>query len=154
MSNVASALNKQVANWNVLYAKLHQYHWYVKGPHFFTLHEKFEELYNEAASHLDELAERLLAIGGRPVGTLSESLKLASVKEGSETETAEEMVAAVARDFALIRDELKQAIKTAEAEDDEVTGDLLLGIQSGLEKHIWMLNAFLGAASPKATVNV
>jgi len=64
------------------------------------------------------------------------------------------MVAAVARDFALIRDELKQAIKTAEAEDDEVTGDLLLGIQSGLEKHIWMLNAFLGAASPKATVNV
>ncbi|HVH95332.1 MAG TPA: ferritin-like domain-containing protein, partial [Bacillus sp. (in: firmicutes)] len=42
------AVNKQVANWTVLYVKLHHYHWFVKGHHFFTLHEKFEELYDEA----------------------------------------------------------------------------------------------------------
>jgi starvation-inducible DNA-binding protein len=62
-------VNKQIANWSVLYIKLHNYHWYVKGPQFFTLHEKFEQLYNEAALHIDELAERLLALGGAPVAT-------------------------------------------------------------------------------------
>ncbi|MBN2984121.1 MULTISPECIES: Dps family protein [Cohnella] len=144
MSNVASVLNQQVANWTVMYTKLHQYHWFVKGPHFFTLHEKFEELYNEASAHLDELAERLLAIGERPVSTLSESLKLASVKEGAGKESPEEMVAAIASDFASIRDELQKGIEIADKAKDEVTSDMLLGIQTGLEKHIWMLNAFLG----------
>lgn len=57
-------VNKQIANWTVLYTKLHNYHWYVTGPDFFTLHAKFEELYNEAALHIDELAERLLALEG------------------------------------------------------------------------------------------
>ena len=57
-------LNKQVANWSVLYTKLHNFHWYVKGPSFFTLHAKFEELYNEATLNMDEIAERLLTLGG------------------------------------------------------------------------------------------
>ncbi|HEY2420731.1 MAG TPA: ferritin-like domain-containing protein, partial [Neobacillus sp.] len=49
MSNqLVSVLNKQIANWTVLYVKLHNYHWYVKGGQFFTLHVKFEEFYNEA----------------------------------------------------------------------------------------------------------
>ena len=73
---IQSVLNKQVANWSVLYVKLHNYHWYVKGPHFFTLHEKFEELYNEAGATVDELAERLLAIKGYPVATMEEYLSL------------------------------------------------------------------------------
>lgn len=46
--NLQTALNVQISNWSILYTKLHRYHWYVKGPLFFTLHEKFEELYNEA----------------------------------------------------------------------------------------------------------
>ena len=54
------AINKQVANWTVLYVKLHHYHWFVTGHHFFTLHEKFEELYDEANGHIDVLAERIL----------------------------------------------------------------------------------------------
>ncbi|WP_374718123.1 Dps family protein, partial [Neobacillus sp.] len=59
-NQLANVLNKQIANWAVLYLKLHNYHWFVKGDQFFTLHAKFEEFYNEAADHLDELAERLL----------------------------------------------------------------------------------------------
>ena len=62
-------LNQQIANWNVLYTKLHQFHWYVKGPHFFNLHAKFEELYEEAASTIDEFAEQLLANSGSPIST-------------------------------------------------------------------------------------
>ena len=75
------AVNKQVANWTVMYVKLHNYHWYVKGKDFFTLHEKFEELYNETATYIDDLAERLLALNGKPIGTMTESLKTASVKK-------------------------------------------------------------------------
>lgn len=58
-------LNKQVATWIVLYTKIHNFHWYVKRPQFFTLHAKFEELFNEVTLHMDEIAERLLTLGGR-----------------------------------------------------------------------------------------
>jgi starvation-inducible DNA-binding protein len=51
---LVKAVNQQVANWTVLYVKLHNYHWYIKGKNFFTLHAKFEELYNEANVHVDE----------------------------------------------------------------------------------------------------
>lgn len=142
-NNVLNALNKQVANWTVLYTKLHNYHWYVKGPHFFTLHAKFEELYNEAAAHLDALAERILTLGGKPVATLAGSLQVASIAEAEGNETAEQMVQTVVRDFTALLDELKQAVDTAEQADDEATADMLLDIRSGLEKHIWMLKAFL-----------
>lgn len=53
----------------------------LKGPNFFSLHEKFEELYNEASQYVDDLAERILAIGGNPVGTLKESLEISIVDE-------------------------------------------------------------------------
>ncbi|WP_274361774.1 Dps family protein [Paenibacillus thermotolerans] len=139
-----AVLNKQIANWTVLYTKLHSYHWYVKGQQFFTLHAKFEELYNEAALHIDELAERLLALGGKPVATMAGSLKLASVQEASGEESAEGMVSAVADDFRMLLGELKLGMELADAAGDETTGDLLLGIYSGLEKHVWMLNSFLG----------
>jgi starvation-inducible DNA-binding protein len=137
-------VNKQIANWNVLYVKLHNYHWYVKGPQFFTLHTKFEELYNEAALHIDELAERLLALGGKPVATMKECLATASVKEATGNETAEEMVASIIQDFETMIGELKEGMKLAEEANDETTGDMLLGIHQSLEKHVWMLKSFLG----------
>ncbi|GAC90923.1 DNA-binding ferritin-like protein [Anoxybacillus flavithermus NBRC 109594] len=137
-------VNKQIANWNVLYVKLHNYHWYVKGPQFFTLHTKFEELYNEAALHIDELAERLLALGGKPLATMKDYLATASVHEAKGNETAEEMVAEIVRDFETMIEELKAGMDYAGEIGDETTGDMLLGIHQSLEKHVWMLKSFLG----------
>lgn len=137
-------LNLQIANWTVLYTKLHNFHWFVKGPNFFTLHEKFEELYNEAAANIDEMAERLLAIGGKPVATLRDSLSVASLSEAAGGEAPEAMVAAIVADFTTLQGELKQGMEAAEEAQDEATSDLLLGILSSLEKHNWMLNAYLG----------
>lgn len=142
-NNMHHVLNKQVANWTVLYTKLHNYHWNVKGPHFFTLHQKFEELYTEAAGHIDALAERVLTLGGKPVATLAACLQLASITEATEMETAEQMAGSVIRDYSTLVNELKQAMATAGQVDDEATADMLLAIQSSLEKHIWMLKAFL-----------
>ncbi|AWB43603.1 DNA starvation/stationary phase protection protein [Paenibacillus sp. CAA11] len=141
---VQEQLNLQVANWTVLYTKLHNFHWYVKGGHFFTLHAKFEELYNEAANYVDELAERLLSIGGRPVATLKESLAMATVAEASGTENAEQMVASIVSDFGKISEELKSGMDAAEEAGDQATADMLLGVKEALDKHVWMLNAFLG----------
>ncbi len=142
--DLTQVLNKQIANWSVLYIKLHNFHWYVKGPQFFTLHTKFEELYNEAALHIDELAERLLALGGQPVATMKGAMELASVQEATGNEIAEEMVQSVIQDFSQIIGELKEGMSMAEQTDDETTGDMLLAIHSSLEKHAWMLRSFLG----------
>ena len=143
-NQLVSILNKQIANWSVLYTKLHNYHWYVKGGQFFTLHVKFEEFYNEAGLHVDELAERLLAIGGKPAATLKEYLEISSIKEATGNETAEEMVESIINDFSIIIGELKEGMSFAGEKNDETTGDMLLAIHSGLEKHVWMLTAFLG----------
>ncbi|MCR8641212.1 DNA starvation/stationary phase protection protein [Paenibacillus sp. N1-5-1-14] len=137
-------LNTQIANWQVLYTKLHNYHWYVKGNQFFTLHEKFEELYNEAGTHVDELAERLLAIGGRPAATLAEYLKLSTIQEAGYELNANQMVASVVQDFKTIIGELSEGMEIAQEAGDDGTSDMLLEIKGGLDKHVWMLNAFLG----------
>lgn len=142
--NLHETLNRQIANWSVLFVKLHNYHWYVKGQQFFTLHTKFEELYTEAAAHVDVLAERLLALGGQPVATMKGYLEQASVHDASGAETAEQMVQTIVEDFNVIIGELKAGMALAETEKDETTGDMLLGIHSSLEKHVWMLNSFLG----------
>lgn len=140
--DVINVLNKQIANWNVLFVKLHNYHWFVKGPVFFTLHLKFEELYNEAALNIDNLAERVLAIGGRPVATMKQHLELSSVKEASGNEKAAEMVKTTEQDFRQLIAELQQGMEVAQQAGDETTSDMLLGIHTTLEKHVWMLASF------------
>lgn len=141
---VQDILNKQVSNWSVLYVKLHNFHWYVKGSQFFTLHVKFQEFYEEAALHVDELAERLLAIGGKPEATMARYLESASIKEAKGNESAEQMVDTLIDDFGTVIEELKEGMEKAEKADDETTADMLLAIHSTLEKHVWMLKAFNG----------
>ncbi|WP_373688801.1 Dps family protein [Brevibacillus daliensis] len=143
-TKVVESLNKQVANWNIMYVKLHNFHWFVKGPHFFTLHEKFEEYYNDASVKIDELAERILTIGGTPAATLKEYLELTSLKEATGKESAEQMVQAIIADFTTLRNECKEGAEVAEEAQDEASADMFKDIQGELEKHIWMLNAYLG----------
>ncbi|WP_394188332.1 Dps family protein [Paenisporosarcina quisquiliarum] len=137
-------LNKQVATWSVMYTKLHNFHWYVKGPQFFTLHAKFEELYNEATLHMDEIAERLLTLGGKPVATLAEHLELSDVKEATGKESTDQMVSSVVKDFDTIMKSLKKGMDEAAKDEDDMTEDLLNAVYQSIEKHQWMLNAFLG----------
>ncbi|MFY0743722.1 DNA starvation/stationary phase protection protein [Solibacillus sp. FSL K6-1781] len=137
-------LNDLVATWSVMYTKLHNYHWYVNGPSFFTLHVKFEELYNEVTLNLDEIAERILTKGGKPVATLKEHLELSLIEEASGKEETEEMVSRLIEDFKTIMGALNKAMETASEEGDDRTEDLLNAQFQSLEKHTWMLNAYLG----------
>jgi len=144
MNTVQEHLNRQIANWSILYIKLHNYHWYVTGTQFFTLHAKFQEFYEEAALHVDEIAERMLALRGKPMARMSDYLSYANIKEATGEETAEQMVDQLIADFTTIIGELKEAMEAADDADDETTEDMLLAIHTSLEKHVWMLSAFNG----------
>jgi starvation-inducible DNA-binding protein len=142
---VTELLNKQVANWSVLYTKLHNYHWYVKGESFFDLHIKFEELYTEAGVHLDAIAERILALRGKPLATLKEYLTVSSIKEANGNENASQMVEQIAKDFKQIADELTKGIEAAEEQEDQPSADMMIQVRTSLEKHIWMFSAYMGS---------
>lgn len=144
--SVAFVLNQLVANQGVLYVKLHQYHWYVQGPHFFTLHEKFEELYNETSEYFDAFAERLLAKGERPLSTLGEYLEYATISEKKYDEkiSAEEMVCNVINDYQVIKHIILEGVELAATESDSVTEDMLIEYKNGIDQTVWMLGAYLG----------
>lgn len=145
MSNRLEAfLNKELANFNVLFVKLNQYHWYVKGEGFFTLHEKFQEYYEELVEYIDEIAERNLIIGNAPIGTLKEYLEFTTLKEEVEKDlTGRQMVERTLADFETISNELQEGIEIAGEANDSVTEDLLIGFKTYFEKNIWILRAYL-----------
>lgn len=145
-TEVQELLNDMVASHGVFITKLYQHHFYVQGPHFFTLHIKFEELYKETTEHFDELAERLIAIGGKPYATLKEFLEHSAIEEKPYTEKvpAEEMVASTVADYRILADNLAAGIQLTGEVGDDVTQDLLIAYKTGVDKNIWMLQAFLG----------
>ncbi len=143
-TNLLELLNKEVANFGVLYIKLHNYHWFVKGNNFYTLHEKFEEIYDETTAHLDEIAERLVMLNYKPAASLKEFLELTSLKEATGNESEVEMVNSIINDLKVIDQEFAKGIELADEVNDDVSADMITGIRASLQKHIWMLTAFLG----------
>jgi len=137
-------LNVFVANQTVLYTKLHNLHWYVTGPQFFVLHEKFEELYDETTEILDEVAERILALGGKPVASLKEVLKLTTVKELEDKDICgKDAAALLLGDLKASLADAKELIELAGNANDPATEDLFIGYSANYEKTIWMLTALL-----------
>lgn len=149
---VTTKVNELVANQGVFFVKLHQYHWYVQGPHFFTLHDKFEELYDESNEHFDAFAERLIAKGQKPYSTLGEFLEQASIKETPYTQklTAEEMVSNIVEDFKTLKSIANEGIEAASASGDASIEDMLIGYVDSIDLNIWMLQAYLGKDATEA----
>ena len=143
LNKTVANLNKQVANWGILYVKIHNYHWNVKGENFFSLHVKFEELYEYVGKQLDMFAERVLALGNRPLATMQNYLDVTSLKEASDSESYRDMVGNITNDFVKMSEELKEAITNAQREKDEATANMLSETVTEIEKQIWILKAFL-----------
>ena len=144
MSDVIDGLNGLLADATVFYYKIHNYHWNVRGPQFFSLHEEFEKLYTEWATVVDDLAERILALGGRPVPTLAACLKLARVVEETGTPDASGMVGAILNGLHAQRERMKEVSATAQKADDKTTENILDDFLDSMAKHAWMYAAFLG----------
>ncbi len=139
---VVSELNILLADYHIYYQKLRGFHWNILGKNFFDLHEKFEELYNDAKIKIDELAERILTLGHHPVSQLSEYLQMASVKETSSLITDTEMVKELLDDHKLLLKQMRVTISKSESANDEGTIDLIGAYIRELEKLSWMLHAW------------
>jgi len=144
MKNLVNLLNREVANFGVLYTKLHNFHWFVQGVQFYPLHGLFEKLYDEVTEHFDAVAERILMLEEKPYATLKEFLANATIQEATGLEnTNAKMLQSIVVDFQLINKELQETIEVSQELGDEVTVDLLIGIQASFQKHLWMLKSTL-----------
>lgn len=142
---IVDLLNDLLANYHIHYQKLRGCHWNVKGPHFFTLHIKFEELYTNAQLTIDELAERILTLGKSPYSTFADYIKVSKLKEVNTIGMKDSaMVETILDDFTgLIELEREIMDTTAEAGDDG-TNDLINKFMQFKEKNNWMLRSFAG----------
>ena len=136
-------LNGLVADATVFWFKLHNDHWFVAGPAFFRLHEKYEELYDRWGQVVDDLAERVLMLGGRPVGTLARAVELATINERADDLGTTERVEATIEDLHGLHGAMGGAIAEAEKAGDRGTANLLDGVRDAIDKDVWMLKAFL-----------
>ena len=144
-NNLHEKLNEYLANQQVMYIKLHNLHWYVQGRGFFTLHAKLEELYDQTAEILDEVAERILALGGKPAASMGKALSLTRVKElKDEPISVEDTVEYLKTDVEWWVKDTEAIVKLAEEAGDVGTADLFTGYLAEYQKLLWMLNAFLG----------
>lgn len=137
-------LNQYLANQQVSYIKLHNMHWYLTGRSFFTLHVKLEELYDQTAAIIDEVGERLLALGGTPVANIKRALELATVKELSDAPiSSDDTVNALISDVEYWVHDTAEIIKLSEDDNDVVTADLFTGYLKEYQKLLWMLKAYI-----------
>ena len=142
VANVVVALQSLLADFQVYYTNLRGFHWEIKGRGFFVLHEKFESMYDDTASKIDEIAERILTLGGTPENKFSEYLKVARVAEVSGVSSSREAVENILETYKHFIDEERKLIALAEEANDVVTADMLTGYLKEQEKMIWMLVAF------------
>jgi starvation-inducible DNA-binding protein len=137
------ALSRLLADSYTIYLKTHNYHWNVTGPMFTTLHTLFETEYTELALAVDEIAERIRAVGARAPGSYSEFVALASVKEDTASPHAKDMIRNLVADQQTVVEAAKKVVEAAEANGDQATADLGVRRIEVHEKNAWMLRSHL-----------
>ncbi len=140
---IADGLSQLLADSYTLYLKTHNYHWNVEGPLFNTLHLMFEQHYTELATAVDEIAERIRALGVKAPGSYSAYAALTNVAEGTGEESAEDMIRELVKGQETVARTAREAFKAAEAANDEPTADLLTQRMQIHEKNAWMLRSML-----------
>ncbi len=140
---IVDKLNVYLSDVQIVYMNLRGYHWNIVGKQFFALHEKYEKIYDVVNDMADEIAERIIILGGVPVHAYSKYIKMATIKEKENVVTADatlkEVIAEINHLLVIERD----IIEFASEHGDEGTVDMLTGYIGEQEKNIWMLNALL-----------
>lgn len=144
VSGVIEKLNTLLSSYHVLYTNVRGYHWNVKGEHFFSLHVKFEELYNEIQIQIDDIAERILTLGGTPLHAYSDFAKHTFINEHKNVFAGRDCVAGVVTSLQALITEQRALAELAEDAGDQGSADLVTEYYQAQEKHVWMYNAFLG----------
>lgn len=141
---IAEKLNVLLANYSIFYQNTRGAHWNIKGDQFFTLHPKFEELYNNLVLKIDEIAERILTLGATPNHNYSDYLKLSTIKESKEVSDGTKFVENILDSFKTIISLQRELLDITEEAGDEGTNSQMSDYITEQEKEIWMYNAYLG----------
>lgn len=135
-------LNTNVANLQVLYVKLHNYHWNVRGAQFFSIHQVTESYYDYIAEQYDAIAERILQLGAKPLTTLKEYLDNATLQEEQGKDFDPPYILdRLIEDFNQLKKDFKEISDLANEINDQTTVAMADENVAWLEKAIWMLNA-------------
>jgi starvation-inducible DNA-binding protein len=140
---IVNGFSKVLADTYTLYVKTHKFHWNVTGPLFSQLHAVFEEQYNQLQEAVDQLAERIRALGEFAPGSFMEFKELSTISETRGVPTAMEMVGQLLKDHESIAREIRTLMPEADVAGDEASSDLLTIRLGEHEKTAWMLRAML-----------
>jgi starvation-inducible DNA-binding protein len=141
---LATKLNKLLANYQIFYMNVRGFHWNVKGKEFFQLHAKFEETYNDLLLKVDEVAERILTLGQRPQHAYSTYIENSQISEEKDIRDGAACVKAILDSYQVIIKLQREILDLANADGDEGTASLMSDYIKAQEKTAWMLNAYLG----------
>jgi starvation-inducible DNA-binding protein len=139
---IVQSLNQLLANYHVHYQKLRNFHWNVTGGDFFDLHEKFEELYNEAFANIDLIAERIRVFGMTPLSRITDYLEHSTIKEVGTDLDSRSMVREVLKDFEILAENMNECAEKVSELGDTATEDMLISFIKTLESNHWMLTSF------------
>lgn len=140
---IAGGLARLLADSYSLYVKTHNFHWNVTGPMFQTLHEMFEQQYTELAEAVDEIAERIRALGWPAPGSYTQFSRLTSIPEETGTPDAQEMIRQLVADQETVVRTAREVFPAVDRAGDEPTADLLTRRMQVHEKTAWMLRSLL-----------
>ena len=140
---ISDELQNLLADFQVYYTNLRGFHWNIKGPRFFKLHEEFEELYTEVADQVDEIAERILMLGETPLHNFSDYLKKNEIKESGVVADGDEAMKLVLDYLKILIAKERKILDMASEANDEGTVSIMGDYILGQEKSVWMLASTL-----------
>jgi starvation-inducible DNA-binding protein len=140
---LADKLNNLLANYMIFYQNTRGLHWNIKGEKFFELHLKFEELYTNLLLKVDELAERILTLGGTPLHTFTDYKNNSEIKVVKDVSDGKEGVKSILSAFELMLVKQREVLSLAGDAEDEGTTALMSDYIREQEKLVWMYSAFM-----------
>ena len=140
---VSDELQNLLADFQVYYTNLRGFHWNIKGPRFFQLHEAFEKMYDEVSDQIDEIAERILMLGETPMHNFSDYLKNNEIKETGVVANGDEAIKLILDYLKTLIAKERKILEMAADANDEGTVAVLSDYILGQEKTVWMLVSML-----------
>jgi len=140
---LSKELNNLLANYQLFYMNVRGFHWNIKGRDFFELHVKFEELYDSLVIKVDEIAERILTLEGKPLHSFSEYFKVAKIEEVVNVTSGVDGVQSILDTYKVIISMQREILELAGDAGDEGTAALMSDYIREQEKEVWMYNSFM-----------
>lgn len=140
---VVEDLNVLLASYSLFYQNVRGFHWNIKGDKFFELHLKFEELYNDLSNKIDDIAERILTLGGVPDHSFTSYYKITLVPEESQVDDGDVAVKNIVETLQKLLMMQRGLLKASEESNDEGTNAIMNDYIREQEKLIWMYSATL-----------